>query len=371
MTGRERLFAALNGEETDHVPVWLLFPYSKTSYYADVKNLPRWRSVYKASQEKAITLNRRNLGAPLFAPEVEVSHIELEENGSKVSRTIYEWRDVKLQAETRISQGETKVKKLLDNEEDLEAYCRLPILADEESITRHLDAQLERYLKERDEFPLELGAMMLDLGEPIGPLYANSNLEEFAVWSLTRSEMVEELLARVMERQRMIYEYCLERDLADVYFLVGSELAAPPLVGVETFQKWIVPLAKELTEKVHAKGRKVIQHFHGQIKALLPYFVEMGADALHTIEAPPIGNCLMEEAFEITGGKMALIGNIQYDDFHRWSPERMREETLKLLEACRGKRLILSPSAGPFEADPPEAVLRNYESFLEAAWGFR
>ncbi len=371
MNGRERLFSALNGEPSDRVPIWLLFPYDKTGYYADIRRLPRWKEVHEMSLRKAITLNRRNLGAPLFTPEVRISQQDFEENGAKVSRTAYEWRNVKLHSETRRSPGETTIKKLLESEDDLEAFCSLPLLASKDAIGRHLDAQMPQYLKEKEEFPDGIGAMMLDLGEPIGPLYHNANLEELAIWSLTRSELVESFLEKAMEGKRIVYEYCLERNLAELYFMVGSELAAPPLVGIETFKRWIVPFAAELTEMIHGKNCKAIQHFHGKIKQILPYFLEMGADALHTIEAPPVGNCTMSEAYELVGDKIALIGNIQYDDFCRWSPERMREETEKLLRECQGRRLILSPTAGPFDQNPPELLLENYKAFMETAWNFK
>ncbi len=65
MTYRERLFAALNGESSDHVPVWLLFPYHPTGYYVDVRTAPAYRDVFvEISKTQAFTLNRRNLGMP-------------------------------------------------------------------------------------------------------------------------------------------------------------------------------------------------------------------------------------------------------------------------------------------------------------------
>jgi hypothetical protein len=59
MTSRERLFAALEGRPVDRVPVWLLFPYRSPGCYADVRANPRYRSVFEASRERAIMLDRR------------------------------------------------------------------------------------------------------------------------------------------------------------------------------------------------------------------------------------------------------------------------------------------------------------------------
>jgi uroporphyrinogen-III decarboxylase len=372
MNGRARFLAALNGDSTDHTPVWFLFPYHQTSYYADVRSLPKWAEICAASWRRAITLNRRNLGAPLFTDDVRTgSGSEERDGGARVTKTFIERGNIRLFSETIVSAGETSVKKLLETEEDLEHFCGLPVNNDRDAIQRCLDKQLQNYRREKEEFPMELGAMMLDLGEPVSPLYHSSKLEEFSVWSVTHGDLIKSFLDRAMERCRIIYSYCLERGLADVYFMVGSELAAPPLVSRETFRKWIVPYASELVSMARSYGAKVIQHFHGRIKDILPYFLEMGADALHTIEAPPVGNCTMSEAYSVTGDRMALIGNIQYDDFYRWDKDRMRSEVVRLLDECRGKRFILSPTAGPYDPAPPERVFENYKIMLDTAWDYQ
>jgi uroporphyrinogen-III decarboxylase len=233
-----------------------------------------------------------------------------------------------------------------------------------------MDAQLPTYLKEREEFPADLGAMMLELGEPICPLYYHANLEEYAVWSLSAADVVSEFLERAMRRLRIVYEYCLDRDLADTYFLIGSELASPPLVSRKTFRSWIVPYARELVAMIRSKGKRAIVHYHGQIKEILPDFLEIGPNALHTIEAPPVGNCTFTEAFDVVGDRMALIGNIQYDCFRSYSPDEMAAAVRAVLDECRGKRLILSPTAGPYEENISDRMVENYLVFLRTAWEY-
>lgn len=371
MNARERLFAVLEGRPLDHVPVWLLFPYHPTGYYGDVRREPSYQPVQAAAERCAITLDRRNLGVRLFAPEVREWSETFRDGGEEGTRGFIEYRGQHLWTETRRSPGGTRVKKLLASEADLELFCRLPLNLDAGAIAEELDAQMPQYQREAAEFPAHLGAMMLDLGEPVGPLYHSAQLDEYAIWSLTQPERVVDFLERLMQQKRLVYRYCLERDLADVYFLVGSELASPPLVSARTFRRWVLPYARELIDLVHAYGKKVIQHYHGQIKTILPEFVEMGADGLHTIEAPPVGNCTLSEAFAITGGKLALIGNIQYDDFERLSPDEMRAAVRAVLEECRGQRLILSPSAGPYEERISPRMMENYLAFLQTAWEYK
>jgi hypothetical protein len=355
MTPRERLMAALEGRPTDKTPVWLLFPFHPVSYYVDVRTHPGYKTVFDASRERGvILLNRRHLNAPLHEAGVVSTREEIPGRGPG-QRLEYKGRSIVSAAG----------KKLLDDDDDLAFYCGLPVEADPARIIPLLDRQLPACLRERAEFPADEGAMMLDLGSPVNPLYFQSNLESYAIWSLTCPDLVEDLLQRFMARLRIIYRYALEHDLADVYFLVGSELASPPLLGLETFRRWLVPFEKELIALIHSYGKKVIQHYHGQIREVLPDFVEMAPDGLHTIESPPVGNCTLSQAYDIVGDRITLIGNIQYDEFRSSSTQDMARAVRAVLEEVNGRRFILSPTAGPFDPDPPPRLFENYLAFMK------
>lgn len=369
MTQRERLFAFLRNEPTDRVPMWMLFPYHKVGYYVDVHTLPAYRKVTEYALETAIWLDRRGMGAPLFAPEVSDTWDEITRDGERIQRRVLRYNGMELCQERYLDSGR-KTKKLLSSEEDLEILVQFPINSDPVAIAASLAPQAETYRREATEFPARLGSMMNSTGEPIGALHGMADIEELSIWSLTAPDLVVRILDRFQEHYRLLYRYYLEQELGPVYFMVGSELTAPPLVSVETFKRWIVPYAQELIAMIHDHGQYVIQHFHGQIHDLMPDFLTMGPDALHTIEAPPTGNCTFTQAFDIVGDRMGLIGNIQYDEFQRLTPDRMREEVRKVIDECRGKRLMLSPSAGPYEADPPALFFENYLAFMQEGWEY-
>ena len=370
MTPRERLLAFLSNEPTDRVPVWLLFPYHPTSYYADVRALPQYREIFAASLQHAVHLNRRDFHVPLFTPEVERSQEELTDGPDHVTRTTYRYRGLRLTEESRETPDGPRRKPLLNSEEDLATFAGFPIEQDEGRMAASLDEQIARWRVEAAEFPPHLGAMMDSLGEPVGVIYHHANLEEYAVWSLTAPEQVEAILDALMEQSRFLYRYLFEREVGDVVFMVGSELASPPLVSRETFGRWVVPYAQELIALAHAYNMKVIQHYHGQIKEILPDFLTMAPDALHTIEAPPVGNCTLTEAFAVVGDRIGLIGNIQYDEFHRMTPDEMEAAVRTCLDECRGRRFMLSPSAGPYETEVPRRLRENYLRFMEAGWKY-
>ena len=369
MTNRERLLAVLKGEPVDRIPIWLLFPYHPVDYYVDVRQHPGYRKVFEESKKHAVMLNRRHFQVPLFTG-VDYHGETVIEGGTRIKWNRWRHGSLELSSGERIGNGGAKVKKLLSNGEDLETLAQFPINTNRQSIHEMLDNQLPRYLRERRDFPEEYGAMMLDLGEPIGFLYHNSDLEEYCLWSLTHNDLVKKLLDEFMEQKLILYEYCLERELADVYFLVGSELASPPLVSPKTFREWIVPYGRELVELIHSYGKYVIMHYHGFVKAILPGFLEMGPDALHTIEAPPVGDCTLTEAFSIVQDKIVLIGNIQYDCFRSYTPAEMDRAVWQVIEEAQGKRFILSPSAGPYDQSVGDRVITNYLQFLKSGWKY-
>jgi len=366
MTGRERILAALRGEETDRVPAWLLFPWHRCSYYADARSEPSYREVFSAMTGSASVLDRRNFDIPVFAPEVKDEVEETSATGGSLRRRRLSWRGRELVSELRGGAGGASEKRLLENDGDLDLFLSLPVQDDPAAVGTSLEALLPRYLEEKAEFPSSAGAMMLDLGEGIGELYHAASLLEYPVWSLTRRGEITAFLGRLQRHFLAKYRWCLERGLAEVYFLVGSELAAPPMVSPETFDEWVLPFEKELVDLVHAHGALVVTHFHGQVRELLDRFLEIGPDGLHTIEAPPVGNCTLGEAFQAVGDKMTLIGNIQYDEFRALSPAAMRDAVAAAIAEAGGRRFVLSPTAGPYERVLDETKRDNYLAFLAA-----
>jgi hypothetical protein len=366
MTSRNKIISFLRGEIIEHAPIWMLFPYHRVGYYSDVLNNPYYENIAQSALQNTVWLNRRNAGVQLFSDDVEVIQTSFDVNNEHVNRIQYNYKGMELYSENRWGGANgPKTKKMLNSEEDLEIFSQFPLFPIDK-IADAINPGFDSIRKESNDFPDELGLMMLDLGEPIGIIYSNANLEELAIWSITCPDLVESVLDNLMQRFRVIYNQAISSDIAPVFFSVGSELASPPMVNVDTFRRWIVPYATEINQMIHSSEKWIIQHYHGQIKEILPYFIEMAPDALHTIEAPPIGNCTFTEAFEIVGDKIGLIGNIQYDEFQRLTPDDMEQAVKDVVSECKGKRFMLSPSAGPYEEVLTPRQQENYLRFIQA-----
>jgi len=134
----------------------------------------------------------------------------------------------------------------------------------------------------------------------------------------------------------VLIEYLLARGVRGVYGFSGEEYAAPPLLSPRDFHEFATQPEREILDLIHCHGCLVHVHCHGPMDAILEDFVEMGADCLHPIEAPPLGDMPLAEAKRRIGGQVCLEGNIQIGDIYhtsQLSPKTVANY-LAMIETC-------------------------------------
>lgn len=112
-------------------------------------------------------------------------------------------------------------------------------------------------------------------------------------------------------------------------------------------------------------GKKSILHYHGQLYDILDGIQYINPDALHTVEAPPVGNCTLKQARERLGD-MILIGNIQYDNLVHCEAAEIKAQVKAAIREGGPRNFILSPTAGPYETNITPQTVANYLVFIEA-----
>ena len=360
MTSRERLLRLFGNQEIDRIPIWLLFPFHPLGCYTDVYKNPCYAQILPYIEKYCDTFDRRGYPAGHFCfngnPEIIQENITENINGVQTEVRQIRYRNLKLRNYAETSASGKRILHFIDDPAMLKEIAAIPYTFPEPDFSN--------IIRERDELG-DRGLLMMDLGDPLVPLYNLVSAETFAIWSLTDYEAMLEFTEIMYRRNLAMYRACLEKNIGDVFFIVGTEFAGPPLVAPEKFNELSVRFVKGIVDLIRSYGKYSIIHYHGNLFHILPGMKEINPDGLHTIEAPPIGNCTLKQA-RAALGNMVLIGNIQYDELRSQTPEGIDALVRDAVDEAGSGRFILSPTAGPYEEVITEHQVRNYIAFIES-----
>jgi hypothetical protein len=360
MTSRERLLRLFAGRDTDRVPIWLLFPWHPLGCYANVRELPAYAPVIdRIEQGDCDSFDRRGAASGFCYnanPDLRVARTVTEENGVRRDETTVTGPGLRLTRSHETGKRGTHIKYYIEDPAELAAILRVPYVPPR--------PPLGQLSSERAEFG-ERGLFMLDLGDPLGPLYHLMSATDFSMATATDYDALLYFTDAMEERVLALYRYFLEADAADCYFIVGSEFAGPPLVSPARFSEMSARYVGKICALIRSYGKISIVHYHGNLYHVRGGMKAINPDALHTVEAPPVGDCTITQAREVLD-PMALIGNVQYDDLWRLTPDIIEAQVKDALAQAEGGRFILSPTAGPYDENITERAVANYLAMIDA-----
>lgn len=367
MTSKARLWAALNGEEPDRVPIWMLYPRERLGYYVDVHTLPSYARVMPAVWHKTDWLDRRSiLAPPFYTAAARIDNTVETKAGWTVTRSVLHTPLGDLTAEHRQdveNAAGAKTEYFCKEIDDLDKILAIPYEPVEPDLTAFHTAAAKLG---------DAGLMMVNLGMPIGIAYGLTHPETFAIWTLTECERLVQFTQVMFERMTTFLKKALDAGAGPVFFTVGTEFVAPPMCAPSTFDALITPFDAPLFEMIHRYGGKIIVHHHGNVTGILERIADLGADGIQPIEEPPIGDCTFADAKRRIGDHVCLVGSVQYDDFERLAPDAMEALVRRqMCDAAPGGGMILAPTAGPYAARLSERQQENTLRFIEAGlkWG--
>jgi len=213
----------------------------------------------------------------------------------------------------------------------------------------------------------DAGLAMFGLDHPMYALQRLIGSENFALWSLTDSDLLLEAMNVFAERVRDHVRAAQAAGLGQVvYGWVGPELCIPPLMPPRAFDAYVVAVDRPLVDLIHNAGGRVWVHCHGKMSLVLQRFADLGVDVLNPIEPPPMGDVTMAEAFALVGDRMGLEGGVETHDLMTAPRDRLLAQVRTVLDAGRGHRLILCPSSGYTESVTPSAAeIANWLAFID------
>jgi len=191
--------------------------------------------------------------------------------------------------------------------------------------------------------------------------------QAFALLSIEDRGLVHELLEHATQRALRVIDWLLARGIGPYFAVSGQEYIAPPLHGPRDFWDFNVRYDKRLFARIRDAGGLVHVHCHGSLKGLLEGFVEAGANVLHPVEAPPMGNVTAAEAKAAIGGKVCIEGNIQVGDLFTLPPAEIERQVRQLILDAGPTGLIVAPSASPYAPVATPRMLANYRRMVLTA----
>lgn len=146
-------------------------------------------------------------------------------------------------------------------------------------------------------------------------------------------------------------------------FLLASDLGGQrgPLISMTMFHEFVAPYLKEMIDRIHDLGARVLYHSCGAVLKFIPELIKLGVDVLNPIQ--PVGPSMAPESLKAEfGGRIAFHGGIDLQQvLSGASPQQVRTAVRHYRETLGAEGgYILSP-AHLFQPDvPPENILAVY-----------
>jgi uroporphyrinogen-III decarboxylase len=377
MSSADRLLAAYRGEAVDRVPVWLREGFPPFGELAGADDFScgwqadaAYRELYEELAPRVDWMTRWTIQGTnrlLMVPRCFID-VEVLENSPERRRRKHVVHTPRgdlfgVREERRGVNTGWVLKPLVESREELAMLAEVPFEIDEAAVAASVASYREAEAR--------CGGRALPLTSTSSAMVCISgcmSLELFLELSFTDRQWMAELCEEVLRRQMATYAEIFSPGMRTAVIIGGSEQCTPPLMSPESYDRLVVPYETRLIEFLHGMNLPVQIHCHGRVGHALKCMLAEGADATDPVEPPPAGDVTYEQAREIVGDRLTLVGNLEWDELESAEPRQIREHVRRVL-ALGNRRLILAASAGPISAVTPR-LAANYRAWVEAAEEF-
>lgn len=180
-------------------------------------------------------------------------------------------------------------------------------------------------------------------------------MENLCVKMYDEPDMVDAVMQRLVDFYATVSQRVFEAagDLIDIFF-IGNDLGSQngPLLSEDLFRRFLLPHFERLIDLGHAYGLRVMLHCCGGFAPLIPALIEVGLDALQSLQ-PSCRGMDPKTIKAQFGHKLLLCGAI--DSHHvliNGTPEFVREKTREVLD-------IMMPGGGYVGAASHDSILEE------------
>ncbi len=336
MTGKERILAALQGKETDKIPVML-------------------HNFMVVAKEAGLTMEQyRN--DPQAIASAFIQSVEK-----------YKYDGVLIDIDTVTLAGACGVN--VDFPVDDPARSHKGFLESYDQLDKLVYPDLSSY--KYSAIWLEATRLLKEyFGDEI-LIRGNCDQAPFSLASMIRGTenwmldfyMTDESLIREL------LEYCTRVSIQFIELMVqtgtdmvsnGDSVAGPDMFPPDLYEKYALPYEKRLVEAAHKNDLPYVLHICGDTELILSQMMESGADGLELDYATDVN-----KAFEFMKDTTTLFGNVDPSGILALgTPEAVRETTKELLDVfSHTNRFVLNSGC----ALPPLTPEINLKTFIETA----
>lgn len=278
MNSYERVFAALNLEQPDHVPIF-------EGAIAD--------NIVEAlipGGDQCDIVEKYDLDVIYLR---EAYHYELVDTERGYFRD--EWGIVmKLEGDIM----PTPVKHPIKNEADLKSF--IPPNPRASHRLEKLNVAVKRF---KGKKPVVLG-----MSDAFAIPWKLRGMSEFLLDMALNPGFVKDIIEMVVEYNCELIHYAAEIGIDIIRCTDDYAFNNGPMFSPEMWKEYVQPGLRQLVETAHGHGLKFVKHTDGLINKLIDPILETGIDALHPIE--PLPNQSLADYKKKYGHRLCLIGNV-------------------------------------------------------------
>jgi len=370
MSSRQRLLAAIRGEQPDRVPIaprlhpfllerygcacWLHYLEAQKEFEFDpIILIQPWHHVKPDVLPNVIAYPLDVDYSLLLDVKTTMTVIPGREGSFRIKRTFEtpagtltdEIEKMPLRSQYGIDPTPGIVEPLLKSERDLEA---LPFLFPDPARLNLTDLRLIQ------DAVGERGLIEVQIDSAIDQRASDAfGLANLMIASIERPEFVHRLLRvcqdQVLKETKMVLEAGATMIFASWFYASMSAGWSP-----KHYRQFFLPLLHEWVELVHSYG--AIYHYYddGKFMANLDAVVDAGADVISTLPAPPFGDSDLAAVKARVGDRVCLKGNVDVlYVVKQASPDQIEKAVRQAIEAAApGGRYILATSDAVRDGTP-------------------
>lgn len=212
------------------------------------------------------------------------------------------------------------------------------------------------------------GIIMTSVFDPIAWCIELMGLAQSLVWAFTETDHFTRTVEAIQERCLENLKRLLSKNVVDLYRLCGPEVATPPYMPREFFERFVVPYDTALVDMIHRHGSKVRLHCHGKMGTVLDLIAATGADGIDPCEEPPDGDITLAEVKRQVGDRMCLFGSMQLKQLEQASKEEIERTVRNCMAAAKaGGGYVIMPTAAPINTPLSPKTEENYIHYIRTA----